>query len=712
MFKNNCKFTFSKQTNMKTISRVSIFVLFLTFLIFPTFLKAQVKVNQSYADSLCRILEHTEFSKDKLPVLKDLCNLYWQQPESVDYLKYMIKIAAQVDSFNYVYASMVGLSRYYYNLEMGDSVLYWKEQLDSLSQSRSEYPADLYMAGNLICKHNLELGNYELAMNEAIRMLNKAKNDHHEFGLMKANESLALVYLEVRRDSDAVLAFREGWFWLNKGGSKVSTQLQYLSEMIAPCLRLNYFEEADSLLGKYSQLLDQTQADYEAKGLEYPVKWHAWWVSSFYSELYSRQNQLEKAHYYLNKAATYANASLDEEMKFPYYWAQIHYYTRMKNNQLALEAIDMALHIEAQQNLLKMKVDILRKEGHLQEALLIYNEVLSMDAVVSDHAFTRQIGQLRALNDLNDKTKQESDLLYQKEQILIKQHQLVTTMIVSAVLLILIYILYYFYNRTRRLKNELQHDKDSLVESEKQFRIAKEEAVKSNQNKTAFLSNISHEIRTPLNAIVGFSELLTDDNFEESDKKEFALMVNSNSELLMTLVNDVLDLSRLESGYCRFTMRSCDVVACCERAFEGMKSRVVPGVKLIFTTSVNTYILNTDPMRIEQVLTNLLSNAVKFTRQGEIHLTCEVDEACKEVRFAVSDTGCGIPVENQHRIFDRFEKLDEFAQGTGLGLSICKMITSLLGASLSLDTSYRMGARFVFIHPICMNAEEGKVSFG
>lgn len=693
---------------MKTISKVSIFVLFLTFFIFPTSLKAQVEVSQSYADSLCWVLERTELPKDKVSILIDLSNLYWQQPESVHYLKSMIEVAAQADSFNYVYVSMVALSRYYYNIGMGDSLLYWKEQLDSLSQCRSEYPDDLYMAGNLMCKHQLESGNYEQAMNEAIRLLNKAKSDRHEFGLMKANESLALVYLEARRDSDAVQAFREGWFWLNKGANKVSLKLQYLSEMIVPCLRLNYFEEADSLLGRYSQLLDRAQADFKSKGMEFPVQWHTWWVSSFYSELYSRQNQLDKARYYLDKAAIHADALADEEMKSPYYWAQIHYYTKMKNNQLVLEAIDRALGIEVQQDLLKMKVDILRKEGRLQEALLVYDEAMSMNATLSDHAFTRQMDQLRALNDLNDKTKQESDLLYQEEQILIKQHQLVTTMIVSVILLILIYILYHYYKRTRRLKNELQCDKDSLVESEKQFRAAKEEAVKSNQNKTAFLSNISHEIRTPLNAIVGFSELLTDDNFEESDKKEFALMINSNSELLMTLVNDVLDLSRLESGYCRFTMRPYDVVVCCERALESMKSRVAPEVESIFTTSVNTYILNTDPMRIEQVLTNLLSNAVKFTKQGQIHLTCEVDEACKEVRFTVSDTGCGIPAESQHKIFDRFEKLDEFAQGTGLGLSICKMITSLLGASLSLDTSYKVGARFVFIHPI---SKEGEVSF-
>ena len=155
--------------------------------------------------------------------------------------------------------------------------------------------------------------------------------------------------------------------------------------------------------------------------------------------------------------------------------------------------------------------------------------------------------------------------------------------------------------------------------------------------------------------------------------------MNHSSELLLNLVNDVLDLSRLESGKIKFSVKPNDLVACCQRALDSIRHRVKPGVRLTFTPSLESYTLNTDALRLQQLLTNLLSNAAKFTSEGEINLSFAVDDKCE-------------------KIFERFEKLDDFVQGTGLGLSVCQIISEQLKGSLSVDVSYKGGARFVFIH--------------
>ena len=375
-------------------------------------------------------------------------------------------------------------------------------------------------------------------------------------------------------------------------------------------------------------------------------------------------------------------------------------------NRQALSAIDKALELEDDLDLMLQKIQVLRNSGQLQEAIWVYKKLLALNAAINNKAFNCQMAQLRLLNDLNDSENQERELEYQNAQIASKQRQLYHVLVTVGILLILVFLLYRLYRRTRRLKNELLCEKDSLVESEKQLRAVKEEAVEANRLKTVFISNISHEVRTPLNAIVGFSELLVDDSFPEDEKIAFASTINHSSELLMNLINDVLDLSRLESGNFSFTIREWDAVQICHEILNSFEEKVLPGVKLTSSSSLESYLLNTDRFRMHQLLGHLLSNAVKFTREGEVDLSFETDPENGVVRFIVTDTGCGIPVEMHRKIFERFEKLDEFKQGTGLGLAICQIVAAQLGGSLYIDSSYTKGARFVFVHPCNLELTE------
>lgn len=251
----------------------------------------------------------------------------------------------------------------------------------------------------------------------------------------------------------------------------------------------------------------------------------------------------------------------------------------------------------------------------------------------------------------------------------------------------------YFYFRAKLLAND-------LMKSEIELRKAKERAEESNRLKTAFLANMSHEIRTPLNAIVGFSNVLVSSDPTKEEQQKYFEIIQTNSELLLNLINDILDISRLEAGRIKFAYEDCDIVGLCRNVVSTVAYARKTEAKLVFESTMESYILRTDIQRLQQVLINLLSNAAKFTPKGTITLDFKIDEAQQKVVFSVTDTGCGIPVDKQQQVFERFEKLNEYAQGTGLGLSICKLIVEVWGGDIWIDAAYEEGARFMFSHPL------------
>lgn len=265
---------------------------------------------------------------------------------------------------------------------------------------------------------------------------------------------------------------------------------------------------------------------------------------------------------------------------------------------------------------------------------------------------------------------------------------------VLCVLVMGLLISIYFYLRTKRLKDDLERSQADLYE-------AKDRAEESNRLKSAFLANMSHEIRTPLNAIVGFSDVLASGGSSDEDQRNYFRIIQSNSDLLLRLINDILDLSRLEADKVTLTPEDCDVVQLCRQALSSVEmSRRESGNRFVFETKIDSFVLQVDVQRLQQVLINLLTNAAKFTKNGTIILQFEVDREKKRVLFAVADTGCGIPKEKQKQVFERFEKLNEYAQGTGLGLSICKLTVDKWGGSIWIDPDYERGARFVVSHPL------------
>ena len=331
------------------------------------------------------------------------------------------------------------------------------------------------------------------------------------------------------------------------------------------------------------------------------------------------------------------------------------------------------------------KADLLVKMGNKEEAYGQYDKVFSYIKTSFEKNYPKEIDRLC--------TRFQADqLAYQNERDRIVSMRFYLAGIIVSVLF-LIFLLVLGWKKIFRLKH-----------SQMRQEAMKEKAVQAIQRKNMFLSNMSHEVRTPLNAIVGFSAVLTDEDesFDDESRREFSEIIKVNSFQLLKLINDILDFSDFENDNITFNIRTHDAVKLCNEVVETVMASRKLEVEMRFDTDLSVLMLDTDDARLRQVLINLLVNAAKFTEQGSIVLELKMADAGTAL-FSVTDTGCGIPPEKQHLIFERFEKLNDFVQGSGLGLSICQLIVKYMNGKLWVDSGYTRGARFWFTHPLKYN---------
>lgn len=224
---------------------------------------------------------------------------------------------------------------------------------------------------------------------------------------------------------------------------------------------------------------------------------------------------------------------------------------------------------------------------------------------------------------------------------------------------------------------------------------AKNKAEEADKLKSTFLANMSHEIRTPLNAIVGFSSLLSETE-DTGEKNEYRQLIETNGDILLKLIGDILDLSKIEAGSIDINRQKIDLKGLGNELYLSFQQRLKnPNVKLTFINPYAKCMAHLDRHRFTQILTNFVTNAIKYTPQGEITMGFECSPG--RIRLYVKDTGIGIPEEKKNRIFNRFEKLDNFAQGTGLGLSICKAIADATGGEVGFKSQENIGSEFWYV---------------
>ena len=642
-------------------------------------------------DSLERLLPDCPTIASTLPLLRRLAFLYQQQSEMKVYNERLYENAMAVDSISVAYLGLKNLAEYYYDQSVRDSLEYYCSLVDSIAKARHEYPNVLFDVKSLSCQDLLWLGNYELAMSEAMDL-------YRRYGLLRCSETLGLIYQRIRRDSDAVVSFQESLDLLKDIKDVpdiMDTKVRLTSYQLESSVRTKQYASTERILGQYKALLDEQYKIYQEKNDLLSIKREYWLLYSFYTSFYLSQGDLENAKRSLDQASSYADSNwVEGDYAINTYLAvKARYHKAAGDIPLALHCINEVLETERLPEDIQFKADILKEQGLLGEVMALYDELYSTLTKRRGTSFLRQVNQLRTLHELHEKELKETELKEAGQRIARKQDLLIFILSISVVLLILLYVLFLYYRHLRSLKNQLQREKELLLESQRQLIKEKTRAEEASLMKSAFLANMSHEVRTPLNAIVGFSGLLVEPSTDEEERKEYSSIIRNNTDLMLNLVNDVLDLFRMETGDLHFDIKDHLLLVCCQMALESVRHRIPDGVKLTFSPAGEPIVVHVDNLRLQQLLTN----AAKFTEKGEINLSFQLEPDRKKVRIAVTDTGAGIPLEKQATIFNRFEKLDDYKPGVGLGLSICLLIAERLDGALFIDSSYTDGARFVLI---------------
>lgn len=360
---------------------------------------------------------------------------------------------------------------------------------------------------------------------------------------------------------------------------------------------------------------------------------------------------------------------------------------------------------------LKMFIDAAHAIGKDSELTAVYPEYLALLEEELDSRQQERYRELQVLYEVND--MRTENLRLQKEQQ--RSHkqlwQTIAWIFCGVIILLAVFVVTLWrLNRrktqlARRLKTSnmaLRNESRSLREAKEQLREARDEAQRANNLKIEFINNMSHEVKTPLQAIQEFSQMIIE-NVDEARRpyvEQFADRLLLNCDLVNTIVNDVLQLAELHNNTLKIKNGNYSAKTICDNALANMRLHLHDGVSLQFDPASADFIIRTDNHRLMQILDNLLGNALKFTAKGTVTLSCAQSADKRHAIFTVTDTGIGISADQKEAIFERFTKLDNSTPGVGLGLTISRMLATLMGGTLVLDTTYSGGARFILTLPL------------
>ena len=573
-----------------------------------------------------------------------------------------------------------------------DSVITWSEQLLPTQQSNEDRTTYFLLQLQLANAYTLR-GDISLATNRAQLMYEEAKATDYQFGMVVANQAIGDAYNTIANMGDKALeSYQDALTELSNISGQHPYRAQLLLKMSNVLQRKGRLEEAEKILEELEKILYQ-EPDYPTDFFFCIEK-----TNFAISHGHLSQDYLDEANIWLHKMDSIYQLHPEKFYRFHLDYTTAAYYRAMGNwdKQYWKQALDIYSKLQAEYSGNKRstyyrwtsleKIYLCKIQGMAMEACRIYQELYPPIDTLASQNYIRQINTIKAKYQV-DKIETASNNEYNK---------IITSILVGTMALVTLFVLLAILLKRQREKVKLSTQK--LATS----RINAENAMRA---KSVFLSNMSHEIRTPLNALSGFSSLLTEEGLDDETRRQCNEVIQQNSELLLKLINDVIDLSSLEFGKLQFCIAQHDAVSICKNVIDTVNKVKQTQAEITFTTELEEMPIETDDSRLQQVLINLLINATKFTPQGSIVLKLE-KETNDTVLFTVTDTGCGIPKDRQTNIFQRFEKLNENVQGSGLGLSICQLIIEHIGGQIWIDSEYTEGSRFCFTHPISQTSRK------
>ena len=578
-------------------------------------------------------------------------------------LKQLYKLAGR----NYNYSSTI--SR--------EEVLRLCREMEILARSKRDY-VNLFLVQQIEVNEYCLNGSLGLAVNKAQQMYEEAKKLDMNIGLALSLQAIADTYMHSNQNKQAMETFEEASKILEKEDNHF-LMIRLILQQVHVCMLIEDADGMQRYLIEARKYLDRSDIPNKEDYI-------------FYLQCYQTFYNIAIGDSEL------ANLSLQEVRRMQtnsvlfnrwYYFLQCRYYELTREYDKALLYCDSTRQVVKQsgnmneyKQLMLVEASLLIKNGEKKSAGKMYRQARILSDSLNMVGYSMQIDSLHATYWV-DQMELENAIMY---------NRLLGWSIACGILVLLIATWLILLARRKNRK---------LILSRKKLEIVRQETSEAIRSKSLFLSNMSHELRTPLNAIVGFADLLSQEIGEDEESKQlFGERITQNADLLLKLFNDVADLSALKDKNIQFVFGDVDAVALCRNVVDTVESVKRTKAKMLFSTSLEALNLYTDSGRLQQVLINLLINATKFTSEGTITLSLEIDEVENMAVFAVEDTGCGIPLEKQPHIFERFEKLHEGVQGAGLGLSICQLIVEHVGGKIWIDVAYTRGARFFFTHPL------------
>ena len=664
------------------MSRLTLFRVGFLFLIlfFTTTAKAQKEAETFNVDST--LYEYYQRCQEYLlePVVLNMSDtLFRMAGERQDERMQAVAIATQLDY-------------YYFQGTNEDSVIHYTNKVKEFAKATHQ-PKYYYFAwANRLITYYLKTSRTNIALYEVQNMLKEAQEEDDKTGLSRCYNIMSQIYTIKRFDS---MAFE----WRLKEielTEKYKIENYNISQTYAQIA--NYYinqkkqKEALAAVEKAIATANSSTQQISAK-LEFV-------------NYYSKFGDFQAAEKLLKECqAAFEQDKRLESIKKRLYNIECLYYQQTKQYPKALEAAKMQEKEERRlsESILssshyRTQGEIYQKMGNMNLAVKYLQMYINTDdslKIANEQVSSSEFATLLNVEKLNAE-KKELMLQAQEKEL----HNKTTLIILLGILFIFLYRENFLKRKLKVSEAELKTRNEELMVSREELRKAKDIAEASSRMKTTFIQSMTHEIRTPLNSIVGFSQVLSDHYSNSPETQEFVNIIKSNSNDLLRLVTDVLTLSELDQYEQLPTDPETDLNAICQLASEVAKDNTQKDVEVLFEPERESLLIRSNSERISQVLNNLAHNAAKFTTRGSIRIAYSVLEAEKKIEISVTDTGTGIPKDQQEAVFERFYKMNSFTQGTGLGLPICRSIAEKLGGSLRIDTSYTEGCRMILTLPL------------
>lgn len=563
-----------------------------------------------------------------------------------------------------------------------DSVVLWGQQVSPILEKEKKTELFFRIKQLLVFLYS-QRGDIGRSIDEARQMYEKAEAINYDLGIALSIVAIGDAYYCSNMPEQAINSYKEAISYPVQHSKNNYYKKAAIYNLISLLMMQERMQEVETYREMLLELQSEGKANPSSQFLTLATD-----VSYFI-----RKKDMQKANDCLMKIEQIYQSDRSPYLYFTYLYAKGEYNEAVGNYKLALQCYnDILNNISNKMSSIDYlyiaydKARLLKKMGLLKEVIPVYQEISEITDSVVAPSYAHRINSLRAS--------------FQENRMKVENEAGFNRILMGGLLggFTILGIILFFSWHIRKQNRQIATSKIRLEESQQKL----EKAI---QTKSLFLSNMSHEIRTPLSAISGFSTLLTDKGLDEETQRQCSEVIQQNSDLLLKLINDVIDLSNLGLGKMKFKLKYCDAISICHNVIDTVNKVKQTQAEVLFKTSLDSLNLYTDDSRLQQLLINLLINSTKFTPDGSITLAVSM-QSDDIALFSVSDTGCGIPPEQQNKIFNRFEKLNEGIQGTGLGLSICQLIIERIGGSIWIDPEYTTGCRFCFTHPIHPTAQE------